>query len=342
MKATAEELNRTLAALTSFGPTVGGPGRSAAGERPTPNEAPWRELAAAAEQHGLAPIVSHQLEYRLSALLSPPDWVRERLLNSFHGALNDNVFKLVELKRWLSGSGPPVVLLGGAAVADSLYPHIAFRPLSALEILARPADLSPVLETLQNQGLRVMREPRGVAPVALSNGRLDLVVHLRLPGARLSFGELDALWGRRIPAAAYGPRAFRLAPEDGFLAALGAIAQVGFQVPRIQIVDLREMALRAAGGGAPAWENAEYRSHPDLLRRRARSFGLVRALHCATALLAELFPEARDAAEALRPSLPKRRAALLTRLVVNPMRDPRRRSVVHGSRTLIRVLLRPR
>jgi hypothetical protein len=102
------------------------------------------------------------------------------------------------------------------------------------------------------------------------------------------------------------------------------------------------MALRAVGGGAPGWEDTEYRSNPELLRRRARSFGLVRAMQGATALLAEFFPEAREAVDELRPSLPTRRASLLTSLVVGPLRDPRRQSVVRGSRTLLKVLLRPR
>jgi hypothetical protein len=126
------------------------------------------------------------------------------------------------------------------------------------------------------------------------------------------------------------------------LAALGEVAEQGFQVLRIQLVDLREMARRAVESGAAGWEDTEFRINPELLRRRARSFGLVRALQGAAALLAELFPEARGAVETIRPSLPSRRGALLSSLVVGPLRDPRRQSVVRGSRTLLRVLLRPR
>jgi hypothetical protein len=343
MPATVDQLNRILAALTSFGPAQEAPRASPVPWLPKADEVPWEEVVAAAERHGLAPIISHQIEYRFASRLAPPEWVRERLQNSFHGALNDNVFKLVELKRWLSGAGPPVVLLGGAAVADSLFPHIAFRPLSpALEVLVRPADLEVLIASLGEQGLRPQQKPGTPAPLMLSDGRMDLVLNVKLPGLRLSPSEDEALWGRRTPLAAYGPRAFRLAPEDGFLAALGEIAAQGFQVPRIQLVDLREMALRAVGGGAPGWEDSEYRSNPELLRRRARSFGLVRALQGASALIAELFPEAREAAAELRPSLPNRRAALLNSLVVSPLRDPRRQSVVRGSRTLLKVLLRPR
>jgi len=95
LKSTVDQLNRILAALTSFGPAQGAATGAPAAWLPAAQDVPWEEVVAAAERHGLAPIVSHQLEYRFAAKLAPPEWVRERLQNSFHGALNDNVFKLV-------------------------------------------------------------------------------------------------------------------------------------------------------------------------------------------------------------------------------------------------------
>ena len=99
--------------------------------------------------HGLAPLASYQVETTpLGAGL--PAVFRERLLGHYQAVVNDNVLKLVTLRGVLKAAHEvPVVLLGGAAYVDWLYPHMAFRPVGDLRIALRAEDLARFREALQ-------------------------------------------------------------------------------------------------------------------------------------------------------------------------------------------------
>ncbi|HEX8536565.1 MAG TPA: hypothetical protein VF664_03820, partial [Cystobacter sp.] len=60
--------------------------------------APWEEYVEWAIAHGLAPLASYNLQYRLPGV-DAPEWVRDRLLSVYSGSVNDNVMKLVNFKR---------------------------------------------------------------------------------------------------------------------------------------------------------------------------------------------------------------------------------------------------
>jgi len=327
----AADLNLALAALTRFdGPVPA-----------LPSGLDWEALAEVCERHGLAPTVSYQLEYRWPGRFGAPGWLRERLLASYQGILSDNVFKLVQLKQLLSQEAmPEVVLLGAAAAADAFYPHIAFRPVPELELLLRARDLPAAQAAFGERGFLPVQ--RGPSEVLVGDGRLTVSLATALPGFAPA-ADIEGLFERKAPALPYGPRAFRLGPEDAFLAHVAVLAREAFQVPRIQLVDLREMALRGARGGEGFWDPQGGRPlDVPALRARARGGELQRALHCALELLAELFPETAGAAGALAPELSARMRALLSRSVVAPALDPRRRSNFRGVQAIRRALLRGR
>ena len=318
-------IDRLLAELTSFRPDA---------PRPRAAGADWREIARLAFEHGLAPMISYQLEYRWPGLGAPEE-VREQLLAVYQGTLGDLVFKLVRLKEALRGEEmPPAALLGGAATADAFFPHVAFRPTPELEILVRPAEREAAARAFAREELRPGRPGPGGTP--FSDGRLVLWVRTALPALAPSAPRVDELLERSIPARAYGPNARRLAPEDALLSAVAALADEGLVAPRLAFVELRELLLR--GGGF--WEPEGPALDPARLRERAREGGLSRALWAALEIVARLFPEAADRARTLAPELPARARALLRRLVVEPMLDPRRLRLVRGERALRRALLR--
>ena len=245
------------------------------------------------------------------------------MLLTFNGLLNDNVHKLSKLKQMLSQAGaPPAMLLGAASLADSFYPHIAFRPVDSIELLVRGKQLEAARQVLVEGGL----QRRGVR---LGDGEVEVQLMAQPAGLSLSPRELDRLWERALPARPYGPVALRPAPVDALLLRVTALAEEAFQVVRVQLIDLREMVLRAAtdesfygpGGKEQALDRRE-------LWARARDWNLTRALHAALVLVAELFPEAAEAARLLSPELPARAAALRYRAIVRPALDPRRRSVL--------------
>ncbi len=331
----AGDLNRFLAELTSFA-------REAAPLPPPGLD--WEELAEVAERQGLGAIVSYQLDYRFLARVRPPPWLRERLLMTFNGLVNDNLLKVTHLRRILSEEGvPPVMLLGGIALADTFYPHIAFRPLQEIDVWVQAPQLTQLAAVIAEAGVPSgpVGEHRPQRPIAarFANPDIELQAWLRPPGLPLSEEGARGFWNRSLGAAVFGPAARRLEPADAVCAHIAALALDGFAVPRILLVDLREMLLRADGpegfytprGVALRWAEVE---------QRARALGLVRSLWAGLRLSAELFPEIKAKAQGLLPRLPAAVRALIDEAVVRPGLDPHRTSVVRAAQALRRVLLR--
>jgi hypothetical protein len=331
----SSELNRFLAELTSFG-------REA---RPSPPVGlDWEELAGVAERQGLAAIISYQLDYRFLAYVRPPQWARERLLMSFNGWVSDNLLKIQHLRRQLSEAGiPPLVLLGSIAVAETFYPHIAFRPLEEIDLWVLPAQLGELTAAMNDAGLAaggpgLETRQRSIA-ARFANPDLDLRVWTQPAGLTLPEPAGRAMWDRKLSAPVFGPAAFRLDPADAVCAHVGALALAGFAVQRIQLVDLREMLLRAdvdEGFYTPKGKGLRWSE----VRERSRGMGLDRSLWTALRLVAELFPEVAAKADARRPGLPARVRAMLEELVVRPALDPNRTTVMRAVNAIRRRLLR--
>src|SRR3954467_6765364 len=122
MPATLTEMFR---ALSSFTPS-----------RVDLRGAPWETYVDWAIAQGLAPLAAYNLEYRLGGG-GAPEWVRDRLLSVYQGALHDNVMKLVNFRRATGDvEGQRWVVMGGASFAEALYPHVAFRPVLEIQLLS--------------------------------------------------------------------------------------------------------------------------------------------------------------------------------------------------------------
>jgi len=331
----AGDLNRFLAELTSFTREVV--------PRPPPG-LDWEDLAEVAELQGLGGIVSYQLDYRFLARVRPPPWFRERLLMTFNGQVNDNLLKITHLRRVLSEDGmPPVMLLGGVALGDSFYPHIAFRPLPEIDLWVRAPHLAQFAAAIAEAGLPShplgeRRDQRSVA-ARFANPDIDLQAWLRPPGLPISQAAAADWWDRSLAAPVFGPAAHRLDPADSVCALIAALALEGFAVPRVLLIDLREMIHRAdtpegfyaPKGVALRWAEVD---------ERARELGLARSLWAGLRLAAELFPEVSAKAERLQTRLPATVRSLIDEAVVRPALDPHRTTVVRAAQTLRRILLR--
>lgn len=288
-------------------------------------DAPWDAYADWAIAQGLAPLAAYNLEYRLGGA-GCPEWVRHRLLSVYQGTANDNVMKLVQFKRSIDQlEGRRVVLLGGASFAESLYPHVAFRPLAELRALVPRGDVEPFTSWLRRAEFRPEAEasdPAGAARV-LSDTRTTLLVHGGLVGDE---AEDAGLFARALPMRAFGASAYRLDLEDALLAQALLLARAGFEVPLLDFIDLRELVL-----GAPSMGGAYSRAVDVVsLHRRARGWRVERALWSALGIVRRLWPETAGAVERLVPevSLPVRE--LLERAVVAPVADVERAQVFRG------------
>jgi len=331
----ATTLNGFLAQITSFGREV----------MPSPPPGlDWEELCGILERQGLAAIASYQLDYRFLARVRPPPWARERLLLSFNAQVNDNVLKVTHLRRLLSEEGvPPTVLLGAVSVAESFYPHIAFRPLECIDLWVQPSRLSELATAIVEGGLSPgpVGSPRPGRSIAarFAHPDLDLQVWRAPPGLPLPERAAASVWERSLEARVFGPAARRLDPADALCARVASLALHGFAVPRIDLIDLREMILRCDGPEGFYAPNGSRLIGADVVAR-SRALGLDRSLWTGLRLAGELFPEAAPLAKALAPRLPARVRALLEEMVVRPALDPHRSMALRAVQALRRFLLR--
>src|SRR5712692_9795479 len=181
-------------------------------------DAPWDEYVDWAISQGVAPLSAYNLEYRLAGG-GAPEWARDRLLSVYQGSLNDNVMKLVNFKRAIDDlDGERVVLLGGASFAESLYPHVAFRPVLDIRVLLARPSVGRLVDHLARSDFRPQRpldESEGATAI-VSDGRTQVLLYAELLGPRRR-AEEQALFARILSMRVYGPSVFRLDLEDAIL-----------------------------------------------------------------------------------------------------------------------------
>ncbi|WNG14420.1 nucleotidyltransferase family protein [Cystobacter fuscus] len=296
--------------------------------------APWEQYVDWAIAQGLAPLASYNLEYRLPGS-GAPEWARDRLLSIYSGSVNDNVMKLVNFKQCVDElEGRQLLLIGAASFADSLYPHVGFRPVLEIQVLLRRMDVEGFTGYLAQHEFRPEPdEPLHGAQKVLSDTRTPIFLYADVLGSQRQ-AELRGVFERARPMKMYGPSLFRPDLEDALLLVCLEHAREGYQVPWLSFVDLRELVL-----GAPSMGGV-YSRPLDVaaLLERARAWRLERALYTSLSIVSRLFPET---AALIAPALPPLRRAtreLLDRLVVLPSSEPGKMSHTRGSDRLRRLL----
>ena len=292
-------------------------------------DAPWEAFVPWAIGQGLASLAAYNLEYRLGSAGSP-EWVRHRLLSLYQGMANDNVMKLVNLKRAIDDlEGRKIVLVGSSSFAESLYPHVAFRPVIDVRLLVPAADVEPLTTWLRRSEFKV--EPGVVdafgASKVLSDTRTQIFLH---GGLLADKAQNDALIGRTVPMKPFGPSARRLDLEDALLVQVLLMSRMGFDVPMLDFIDLRELCL-----GAPSMGGVYSRElDAAAVLARAKTWKLERALWCALGVVEKLWPETAVSVARARPELSFPVREVLERLVVNPLSEVGRTQGVKGEEAL--------
>ncbi|MBF5045027.1 nucleotidyltransferase family protein [Aggregicoccus sp. 17bor-14] len=296
--------------------------------------APWEQYVDWSIGQGLAPLAAYNLQYRLGAA-GAPEWARDRLLSIYQGSLNDNVMKLVNFKRAVDElEGRRLLMLGGAAFAEALYPHVGFRPVLEIQLLLQRTDLDPFAAFLGQHQFKPEPDDMGSgAARVLSDGRTPVFLFSDVLGAR-GREALRGVFERARPMRVYGPSFFRPEQEDAVLLLCLEHARQGYEVPLLSFVDLRELVTGAQGLNGPYSRPLDAAS----LQERARAWRLERALYASLAVVAGLFPEAAAAARAAQPPLRGATRQLLDRLVVAPTLALGRTRTLRGGDRLRRLL----
>jgi hypothetical protein len=274
------------------------------------------------EAHGLAALASYQLEqHRLGA--DAPEGLRERLLTSFQGVVNDNLQKLMTLRALLRDvEGLRVVVLESAAYVDWLYPHLGFRPLGDVRLAVATAEGQRFVDAVKGEWKMLRTEHEG-RTVVFTNEKASVSMQ---EGLWPSGPEDGPLYARAEPYRVFGPSAYRPSAEDALLGSVAEQALLGLHAPLVTFVDLRELLARPLDSG--------------YVLARASSLRLERALYGAMLLVSHFFPESEAAAALLRPTLGVAERVAVER-VVDAVRDPARLRAVRGADAAARMVVAP-
>ena len=319
----AISLVETFRILSSFDPPRG-----------SLRDAPWEEYVDWAIAQGLAPLASYNLEYRVTGSRAP-EWARDRLLSIYSGSVNDNVMKLVNFKRTVDDlEGRKLLLMGGASFADTLYPHVGFRPVLELQLLLRRMDVDAFAGYLAQHQFQPDAEasPHGALKV-VSDGRTPLYLYADVLGPERK-AEVQGIFDRAQPMKMYGPSLFRPDLEDAVLLVCLDQAREGYQIPWLSYVDLRELVTGSQAMGGVYSRPLDVAA----LLERARAWRLERALYTSLSIVSRLFPETAAALQSALPPLRRATRELLERPVVLPASEPGKMSQFRGAERLRRLL----
>ena len=319
----AASLLDTFRVLSSFDPPRG-----------MLKSAPWEQYVDWAISQGLAPLAAYNLEYRLAGA-DAPEWARDRLLSIYQGSVNDNVMKLVNFKQIVDElEGRKVLVLGGASFAEAVYPHVGFRPVLDIQVLVRRVDVDGFAGFLAQHHFRPEEdEAHSGAARVVSDGRTAIYLFADVLGQK-GRTQLQGVFERAVPWKVYGPSIFRPELEDTVLLLCLEHARMGYQVPWLSFVDLRELMMGATSMGSLYSRPVDV----AVLKQRAQEWRLERAVYTSLSIISRLFPEATATAEAARPQLRRATQELLNRLVVDPVSIPGSRGMLRGADRLRRLL----
>lgn len=103
----------------------------------------WEKVLESAIWHGIAPLLYHNLKNLEESKLIPPE-VMERLKTDHHRNVGKNLYfyaALCDVLKAFRENGIKVIVLKGAALAQTVYGNIALRPMSDIDLLVKKEDL---------------------------------------------------------------------------------------------------------------------------------------------------------------------------------------------------------
>jgi hypothetical protein len=194
--------------------------------------AEWRELAAFATWHRVAPLLYHKLRERgLDGLCPEP--VLELLRETYRQNALRNLrlyHELGSILAALAEVGIPAIVLKGGFLAQAVYQDDALRPMLDLDLLIRKEHLSKARDILLGlnfrERARSVAEPRSTAfhhlPRLIKHGGTVVELHWTIVNPTTRAKEVSCpfdlrpedLWERAIPFDAAGTGALALCVED--------------------------------------------------------------------------------------------------------------------------------
>jgi hypothetical protein len=299
---------------------------SAASAGPRLGAGEWRELIGQAEALGVA---GHLHAFLVAQPrrggMGDAEWAGLQGVYYAQGARNAALLAaLREVLTAFAQRAIPVLVLKGAALAETVYRNVALRPMRDLDVLVRREYVTDAADVLEYLGFApdewyrprewYLEHLHHLVPYR--RGQATVEIHHRLLPPSLPLVVADGeLWARSCPAVVAGVPARVLAPDDLVLhLALHLAASDGFAAGLCGVRDLAE-ALR------------QHRGEIDWSRLAVSARGLERpvraALEVAARLLGAVLPATARAALVsgrFGPLEARARDALARRVVVRHRR----------------------
>jgi hypothetical protein len=211
----------------------------------------WGEVTAAAERHGVAPLMRANLR-RCGDLPLPPG-VAERLELCYCRNVirkRQSAVWLAEILGWFNARGIDVLLVKGAALDLLVYDHPWLTEASDIDLVLRCKRPGPLFEQTRAKVVHLYR----------SGVECDYFEHHDITMNRTLPVDFEGIWARARPVEIGGQRAFVMAPEDLFLSVcingcrkrflrLKAICDLAECAGRLSGLDGVELARRARACG---------------------------------------------------------------------------------------------
>jgi hypothetical protein len=184
----------------------------------------WNYLTAAACAHGVAPLIYHNLHLSRVTRVLPPR-AAETLRNSYYGNAARNSFlygKLRNVLKVFRDKQIEFIVLKGAALAETVYPNRALRPMSDIDLLVKKEKLTEVETKLLDLGYILQDRAKGKEFyqerhyhwVFSKKPDIDIEIHWHVKRPTGAFEiAIDDLWKSAQPIKVAGIDALILSPE---------------------------------------------------------------------------------------------------------------------------------
>jgi len=193
----------------------------------------WPVVEASARQLGVEPLLFKHLSQEKYARYVP-DEVIHLLKESYRVQAIRSLRIYGQISRILESMNRadiPVILLKGAFLAKWIYPDIALRPMSDIDILCREKDTEAAQKVLRNLGYEQMKsvaqsrfheqvslKKASHLPPFIRDNRVMVEVHTDIfTKAPHKTREMERVWDTAIPCELYGQDFFCLSPEHQLL-----------------------------------------------------------------------------------------------------------------------------
>lgn len=226
------------------------------GRAPSGSVPDWPRLVEMARQEGVSAVLFHNItSHRLEDLV-PQEPYRD-LSNKYHANLRRNLSIIGALREVLATfqeAGIPCIVLKGIALAECVYPNIALRGMSDVDILVRKADLFKVDDHLSPLGYasrdssvtKAIHNPAGyLASLEYRKddpSPLNLHVHWHpvntsVPATMFAQRiDTNRLWEKAATAAIADSQAMMLSPEHLIIYLCEHALRIGHSFDRLILV----------------------------------------------------------------------------------------------------------